>query len=173
MTEPSDIQQAIAFALTNSPVMTFAALNANTCYPVIAPAYVEGQQPLVIQVAAGASLADGPGEGAQEGGALSRRQQFDVAVWYRLKLDRFKHSQQILIESSTNLNAIIAAIRALLRYTFLRINGVQGTLLLTEPLWYVQETAPEWYDEENGVALKTISYGAAWWEPMPRALTWS
>jgi hypothetical protein len=161
--EPSDIVAAFVKALQTLPIDP--ALNDTTCYDIAAPAYLEGQQQLVIQVCPGAVNPDGPGKGSQEGGALERTLMVTVTVWLRLKLDPHRRTAIAMRKYSNSLMSVCAQIRQLMALTWL------GDVL-TEPVWYVGESATESYDEDGGVYRRDIMFTATRGDALPIALTY-
>ena len=166
MASPSSIAQALVAAMLTLPITP--ALNATTCYAIAAPAYIEGQDQLVLQICPGAvTLGQSVGgRGAQEGGALFREVSLVIAVWYRLKLDLHGQSQQAMMLATKNLMSVCDAIRQVLALTYLR-NEV------TEPLWYSGESDTEVYDPDGGVYRRDIYFSGSWAAAMPRQLTYS
>ena len=161
---PTLILEAVVKALIAS--VTTVSLSASTCYPVIQPAYIEGQDPTVLQVWIGGS---GPadtaaGKGAQEGGGLLRKMQVGVTVWRRVLLDKYANSQIALTEEGTGMNALTAQVMAPFKYTYL------GGLLF-EPMWWSGDTGAQWYDEEAGLIRKDVMYDVSFGEVLPTTLT--
>jgi hypothetical protein len=161
--EPSDIVAAFVKALQTLDVDP--VLNDSTCYDIAAPAYLEGQQALVVQVCPGAVSPDGPGKGSQEGGALERTLMVTVTVWLRLKLDQHRRTAIAMRKYSNSLMTVCAKVRELLALTWL------GDVL-TEPVWYLGETATDSYDEDGGVYRRDIMFSATRGDALPISLTY-
>lgn len=164
MTTPANIINEIVTAIRTLPLSP--ALTSKTCYPVAAPGYVDGQDQLVIQVALGPVNPEGAGKGSQEGGAIERVETAEITIWLRLKLDMHRRNEIVMMKAATNLMSVCAQIFDLLKYTYLK-----G--LVTEPLWYVGESATEEYDADAGVYRRDVSFSWKRGDALPISLTYS
>lgn len=164
MPQPLEIIDALVTALRTLSLTP--ALNARTCYPIAAPAYIEGQEQLVLQVQPGMIAPDGAGKGSQEGGALERMMTVDVTIWMRLKLDSHARSEIAMMRATVSLMDVCNKVKMLLGLTYLK-----G--LLTEPIWYLGESMTEVFDEDAGVYRRDMTFGCKWGERLPRTLTYS
>lgn len=139
-------------------------LGQDQVYPIIAPAYVIGQNPRVIQVSPSTESTDGEGSGAQAGGALIEILQIRLTFWYRLNTDEYKRSDQMLTEEYWGFMAWC--------------NNVRNSLLLTtlggvlyRPMVFISATEPSWYDEEESVARRDMLWQAPFARNLPTELT--
>ena len=102
MALPRDARRTIkkiilAMVSANRKLLT---LKPPECYQSIDAVYIEGQAKRVIQVIPAAIRPYGGGEGLQTGGSLFRKLIVQQTVWFRLKLDRHKRSEQVLTKES-------------------------------------------------------------------------
>lgn len=158
-TTPSLIIQRIVRGLR-----TKMSLTEDQVYECVAPTYVEGQPPLVIQVCPGADTTEGGGRGAQEGGGLGRRMMVNLTVWSRVLLDQHGRSEQALVESANGLIDLSETIRGHLAMTTL--GGAT-----TSPVRYEAMTTPAFYDIDAGVVRRDLSFSAEYWEDLPTTVT--
>jgi len=157
-------------------------LTEDQVYSSIQAVYIDGQNPLTIQVIPGPIQTDGGGDGLQTGGALTRRMLIQLTVWYRGKLDMHNRSEQALIEANNGLMDVMEQIRQVLAYTTLGTfpladdsgnliaDGV-NPLLNSDILKYVGESGTSWYDMDTGVLRRDINFSGAWSVVLAEGLT--
>lgn len=138
------------------------ALNMNEAnlYPVVAEAWIEGMEPLTVQVKPGGETPDGPGSGAWEGGgAQLKRMRVTFHIYKRLNTDEFKRSEQILTEESSGLLDFHKRL-----WDCLKLTDLGG--LTYEILKWEGRTEASWVDKTAGWVQSSV----AWSMPYADAL---
>lgn len=147
-----DTQREIAQAMVNG-IRNKLGMTKDQCYLSIAPMFIDGQNPEVLQVCTGSAQKYGGGDGAQQGGAILTKCFYTLTYWYKLKLDMHGRSEQVLIEGADNVLTMFAKLRTIFAQTNL------GMTLYEMVLWE-GETATNWYDIDEGVLRRDMTLSA-------------
>lgn len=122
--------------------------------------------PQHFQVVPDSPRSDGGGKGAQEGGALFRRQRVSVFVYTRLNVDQYGMSGELLVDATLGTLDIFEALRNLFAYTF--FGDADGTnCLLTEPLTFSLEGKTVWEDQAGGWVSREFTWEAMYGVELP------
>lgn len=140
------------------------SLTERSCYPSVAPAYIEGQEPTVVQVIPGDANPEEPGEGFQDGGALFTTLRITCVIWRRMKRDQHGHSQEMLMAEADGMMVLGEQLKTIFKQTRL------GNILCQRVRW-AGETAVTWYDIDKGVVRKDIMFLCSYAEELPRMCT--
>lgn len=146
-------------------------LSETQCFEAIAPDYspVWGGNP-IIEVVPGQSIPYGEGQGAQEGGAILRKQTVTLYVFLKLNLDQIGMSEQILTNANQNLMDIFKQIRALFALTCFPLSpeiNSPDQYLLFEPMKWAGESPTVWEDPKLYVAMRSVSFDAVYGVELP------
>lgn len=149
----------------------------NQAFVSLAPVYSAnwGGNP-VYQVCPGSASQYEGGRGAQDGGDLLRRHQATVTIFYKLNLDSYSKSVQIVTQANTGLLDLCKKVRALFALTcFPTIPDPASPddYLLFEPLKWESESPTVWEDEELGVARRDITFSGVFGVALPTSPTLS
>lgn len=139
-------------------------LKGPECYQSIDAVYVDGQAKRVVQVIPAGIRPYGGGQGGQTGGFQFRKLMIQHTVWWRLKLDRHKRSEQVLTKESDGLLDFFESLREI--YDMTVLGG-----LLTERMTYEGETAGNWFDVNKGVVRRDLTLGAVFACELPTVVT--
>lgn len=125
------------------------------------PSWIGGEHYVVIP---GGVRADGGGHGAQDGGAILRRQEFSIIYYGESKMDQYSLSATTLLDSSFGSMDRFEALRQLFALTFL------GNLL-NEPMFFEREGKCQWEDVESGVFSREFVWTCMYAFSLPGTLT--
>jgi hypothetical protein len=139
-------------------------LTEDQCYPVVAPYEIDGMPLDVLQVSYANDAAEGPGEGNQEGGALTRTGDIELTYWHRVNLDQHQWSAEALTEQSVGVMDFMEGVRQVLAVT--NLGG-----LLTEQIRYVSQTPTIAVDMDRGVFRRSMNIRCTWSVALPNAAT--
>lgn len=122
-------------------------------------------------VVPGAMRPDGPGQGAQAGGALIRKQRFSITMYTRSKLDPHSMSESELLDNAFGTSPTFQSLVDIFGYTFFGQPDGSGCLLI-EPLWFAQDQGQNmWEDKDNGIVSRQFNWDAVYAEPQPSKIT--
>ena len=129
-------------------------------YEAAVQGFVEGQPPSVVQVVPGATQTEGGGHGAQEGGAILRRQTYKLVYWHTAKMDPHGWTQQALVEADNGILDFMEGLRKLFALT--TFGG-----LTYEVLRYEGESDTFIFDEDRGILYRILTISAPYGESLP------
>lgn len=139
-------------------------LTKQQCYPAIVADYVPGQSQRVVQVIPGDVVPTGAPDGGQVGGYLFRQIRINLVIWWRVKYDQHRHSEQVIIRDAEGFLDFTNTVREVFDLTTL--GG-----LLTERVGYEGESPSSWHDYDAGVVRRDLTMNAKWACALPFSAT--
>lgn len=130
--------------------------------------------PTTVLVIPGATSPDGSGHGAQEGGAVFRRQYIRFVTYKKCMLDQYSLSQTSLTQATVGLMDFFESLRQLFKFTQFGINGVLYSNLLTDIFRYEGESATAWVENNGngtGIVRRDLTYSGPYGEILPNEVT--
>lgn len=139
-------------------------LTPQQVYPAIVGDYVPGQGQRVINVVPGDIVPIESPEGGQIGGFLFRQLRVTLVIWWRVKYDQHRHSEQVILRDAEGFLDFTNTVREVFDLTTF-------TGLLTERVAYVGESPTVWHDYDAGVVRRDITFTAKWACRLPFSAT--
>lgn len=161
---PNDAARKIVAAVTLG-VQRKLAMTSAQVYPAVIADYIEGSNPLTVQVVPSDETPESGGVGYQEGGgALQRRMIVTLAAWKQLNEDQYRQSEELLEAEAYGAKDFQETLRFMFSMTTL------GGLCL-EPVRWEGASAAKWHDWERGIIYFDARISACWAIELPTSLT--
>jgi len=145
-------------------------MNPQDCFVAAAPDYdPKWGGDFIVEVVPGNWQPYGPGNGAQEGGALLREQPFVLWCFYRAKLDQYSRSTMLLIEAERGILDRFEVMRQLFAMTQLPMvdTPTVDDFALLEPIEWGGESKTEWEDPSLRVVRRSMTLICRYGENLP------
>lgn len=158
-----DVEQEILDRFKNV-IVNKTGISKGAIYPVIAPQYTEGQARKVVQLSLGGSSPSNYAEGGQHDGTIFVRLEVTITFWYQRHSDNpISGEPSFLADETFDVNSWVRSVMNLFTMTTLA--------LLIEPVSWVNSTPVAWYDVDNLVARKDVTYACVYAIIRPTSLT--